>query len=437
MTPSHNLYRAGTMFVSLLYPLIKMIGRHRKDFTESLDQRFGYYSAAIMGKRIGRPRIWFHAASVGEVSVAGTICRELKKMLPQADIILSTTTTTGQAYAASVFDPHATRLYAPVDAPAAVERALTAFCPDAMVFVETELWPNWTARAVRMNIPVILVNGRISPRSMTRYMKIKSLTRTTLAGFERLSMIHSEDAGRILEMGAEKSQIRVHGNAKFDQMVVSETARAVSKTRIRKLYHVAETDVVFVAGSTRQDEPEIVMDAWLAVLKKHPQALLFVAPRHIERAGDLAAAAAARGLDCQLRTGFDSNMTKRRAGVVIVDTIGELADLYGISACCFCGGSLAPLGGQNVLEPVSWGKPVFYGPHMQDFQEARDIIEKAVGDALRVENGRELAEKVIHVLDHPEYGKQVGGQARKAVLQNTGAAGKHAEEIINILKLRP
>ena len=434
MTAIYHLYKTGTAFLSLLYPFLKLhagvTGRHEK----SLKQRFGYYPSDIVTEKNKRPRIWMHAASVGEVSVAKAIWDELAALLPDCEILISTTTETGQAFAKSIFSENISIIYAPVDIPKVVNKALSLFKPDAMVFIETELWPNWTVCTQQMGIPVILVNGRISLRSMKGYERIKRLTKDILDKFDCLSMIHAADAERIARMGADACKIKIHGNAKFDNLTRRNKAEEVES--IRNLYGVEDKDLVFVAGSTRQNENEIILKAYQSILEKYPEVLLFIAPRHIERSDEIIRMVRDAGLDCQLRSEFDGNTRQRKAPVVVINTIGELSMVYGLSAFSFCGGSLVPLGGQNILEAVSWGTPVFYGPHMQDFQEARALIESGVGEAFLVKDGNELTQKALFMLKRPEYAKDIGKKALASAMQNTGAAEKHAKEILNLLKLK-
>ena len=431
MTPISHLYKLGTSCLYLLYPIAKLhcdiFGKNKK----SVKQRFGSYPETIVRRNSQIPRIWMHGASVGEISVAYAIFKELENLTSGYEVVISTTTETGNTVAEATFPGNTPIIFAPLDIPKAVAEALSFIKPEVMVFIETELWPNWIRRTHQMGIPTILVNGRISRRSMRRYEKIKVLMKDTLNNFDCLSMIHSDDGQRIQRLGADQKIIKINGNAKFDNLTRPVEDHETKK--IRELYSIEDTSVVFVAGSTRQSEGELILRAYQDILKTHPEVQLFIAPRHIERSRDIAGIARSMGLNYQLRTEFDGVRVKRASSVVIIDVIGELSTLYGAGTVCFCGGSLVPLGGQNILEPVSWGKPVFYGPHMDDFQEARELIEDAVGEALLVTDGDMLVQKVVAILDDPDYGKKVGDKARQGVLKNRGAAKKHAQEIVNLL----
>lgn len=435
MSLSYVVYRQLTNILFLiLFPLIRLYTRLSGRYIDSIDQRLGVYSQALKRRFVGVPkicpRIWVHAASVGEVSVASTIIEELIRLRPEIMVVVSTTTETGQTFAEDKFPKSVVLLYAPADSTFSVKRALSVVQPDVLVCIETEIWPNWFVEAHKMGIKTLLVNGRISVRSVKRYLKIKSLFRPVLKTVRAFSMIHEEDAQRILMMGAPKHRVFVNGNAKFDGM--DRNHRNSNVEDIRKIYSLKGNETIFVAGSTRRDEEEIVLDAYGKILEIFPKTLLFIAPRHIERAKHVGEMIKTRGFEFQLRTEIDSIQAERNTPVIIMDTIGELATVYGVCTVAFCGGSLVPLGGQNILEAAVWGKPVLYGPFMEDFQEARTLVENVVGEAFLVRNMAELAQKTIHYIGNPSECRHVGQKARSAVMENLGAAKKHAKVIAEI-----
>ena len=187
-----------------------------------------------------------------------------------------------------------------------------------------------------------------------------------------------------------------------------------------------------MAGSTRRNEEEIILDVYRDICREYPDTVLILAPRHVKRAGQIEQLVTERGLDCQLRTELGPETRARTAPVVVMDTIGELQTIYGVATIVFIGGSLVPLGGHNILEPAVWAKPVLYGPFMDDFLDAMALLEKA-GGGVQVENGQELAERVLDLLQHPEKAVQIGRAAKEAVMTNKGAAEKHAEVILRVL----
>jgi 3-deoxy-D-manno-octulosonic-acid transferase len=321
-------------------------------------------------------------------------------------------------------------IIAPYDFILGAHKALSKFKPEILVCLETEIWPNLLIIAHKLGIKTALINGRISVRTIDGYLKIRPLMRATLKTMSAFSMIDASDAHRIRTLGAASDKISINGNAKYDRLLSQIDPE--TKTRMARLYNVTNNLPVFVAGSIRAAEEEIILDVYQSITRSLPETLLLVAPRHVERAGRLESRISARGLAVQRRTQITRSGESRIAPVVIVDTIGELQSLYSIASIVFCGGSLVPLGGQNILEAAVWGKPVCYGPSMEDFMEAKLLLERT-GGSIPVKNGRELAQKIIHYLHHPREAEAVGKRAQKAVFTNKGAAIKHAKVIVDLL----
>jgi 3-deoxy-D-manno-octulosonic-acid transferase len=303
--------------------------------------------------------------------------------------------------------------------------------PDLLVCLETELWPNWLMIAHHMGIKTAIVNGRISARAIKRYRIIRPLMKAVLGSMNAFSMIQEVDARRVREIGAPPGKIRVNGNAKYDLLL--RQAGPDQTQYWRKIFGIKKNEPIFLAGSTRHSEEEIILDAYQKVIRSAPDTLLILAPRHLERTRHIEKIFKSRGLCCQLRTCLENNGTNRTAPVIILDTMGELQSLYSIATVVFCGGSLAPLGGQNILEPAVWAKPVLYGPYMEDFLDARSLLENT-GGGVEVKDGNDLAEKVLFFITRPDQAKKTGDSARKAVEMNQGAAQKHAEVIAGLLR---
>jgi 3-deoxy-D-manno-octulosonic-acid transferase len=394
-----------------------------------ITQRLGVYHQSFRHLS-GSPRIWIHAVSVGEVNVACAVIHGLKQLMPECGIILSTSTPSGQNAAIEKLAREAVCIFAPFDFILSVQKALATVRPDILVCLETEIWPNWLITAHRMGIRTALINGRLSVRSIGGYLKIRALMKATFAGMDAFSMIHADDARRIELLGALPRKVTVGGNAKYDFIV--DPAVTATREKMAKRYGVAPEQPVMVAGSTRGIEGKVVLAAFREVFAQFPEALLIIAPRHLKRAREIKARAEALGLSAQLRTEMDGIGRLRTASVVIVDTMGELQTIYSIASVVFCGGSLAPLGGQNILEAAVWGKPVLYGPSMDDFLEAKELLEGA-GAGSQVADGRELAEKVMYYLSRPEAAVAAGRRGREAVLSRGGAALRHARVIHAVL----
>jgi len=425
---AYNFLLTGIFFIFSppFWLYTRLTGRYR----DGINQRLGFYPKSLVNRISGAPKIWLHAASVGEVSAAVAIIESLKRLVPHGAIILSTTTEHGQALARDKLRSKATCLYAPIDFLVSVRKALSTIRPDILVCLETEIWPNWFFEARRMGVRLALVNGRISVRSIKGYLKIRCLIREALRQVESFSMIREEDAQRLMMLGVPRKKIVVNGNAKYDLLL--PMADMSIKGDIEKFYNLNGNVPVFVAGSTRGAEHEIVVDVYGKILETLPETLLIIAPRHLEKVRHIKDMVIRRGFSCQFKTDIDKPGGIRTASVVIMDTIGDLQSTYSIASVVFCGGSLEPLGGQNILEAAVWGKPVFYGPSMDDFLDAKALLDKT-GGGIQVKDGRELAERALYYLTHPGEADAVGRLAKEAVMLNKGAADKHADVIYRLL----
>ena len=426
---AYNFINIGLFFI--LFPPFWFYTRLTGRFSDGLGQRFGFYPKSLVESIYGSPRIWIHAASVGEVNGAVAIIESLKRLIPGCAIILSTTTKHGQSWARERFGKETTCVYAPLDFIVSVRKALLTIRPDILVCLETEIWPNWLLAARRMGTKVALVNGRISGRSIKGYLKIRFLIQEALDQIETFSMIREEDARRLMMLGVPKKKIEINGNAKFDLLL--QQAVPSLKSKNEKIYNLTGNEPVLVAGSTRGSEHEIIMNVYEKILKALPETLLIIAPRHVEKIQHIIDSVNAKGLSYQLKTEIDKPECSRTAPVVIINTIGDLQSTYSIASIVFCGGSLEPLGGQNVLEAAVWGKPVFYGPSMEDFLDAKALLDKT-GGGIQVKDDRELAERMLYYLTHPDEADAVGKLAKEAVMLNKGAADKHAAVIFKLIR---
>ena len=432
MSFSYRAYRLVStgLFMPVAAPVLlfwHLTGKPR----ENLLGRLGRYENVDRKHPPGRPRIWLHAASVGEVKAAAAVAAVLKEKLPASSLVVSSVTETGQAEARRMVDRRTACLYAPLDAPFAVRSALNGVRPDLLAICETELWPNWLAEARRLGVRTALINGRISVRSFRRYMRILPLIGPVLDNLQTLSMISAGDAERIRRMGADDRRIRINGNAKYDGL--AHQAREASAQKMSKLLCLTGEQPVLVAGSVRGAEISALLDAFCRIRARLPETVLVAAPRHLQNAGILASAAARRGLAVQRRSTLGQGRDRRTAPVVVLDTFGELMAAYGTATVAFCGGSLAPLGGQNILEPAAWGKPVLYGPSTEDFSDAREILERR-GGGEEVADAAHLADRVLHYLLHPDAAALVGRKARSAAASQSGAATRHAQVILELLE---
>jgi len=422
----YNLLLPLVALFILPYYAVRMFltGKYRK----SLGPKLGYYhSEEIYSALKGSPRIWVHAVSVGEVTAAAPVVAELRKDYPEACIVLSTSTETGQEMARRMISEATAFLYYPLDLSYAVARMLKRVRPDIFVMTETELWPNFLVQCRRRGIRAVMINGRISPRSFRRYSRTRFFWKGLLAGLDNLGMISETDARRVLALGALREKVQVLGNAKYDSLA-SRTS-PVQQAEIGGKLSIRPDSPVFVAGSTHEGEETVCLSVYRRLLEFDPEFQLILVPRHIERVQAVAELVRQAGFDDVIRLS-EINKGRQRRGerIIIVDVIGELFKVYSLATVVYCGGSLVPRGGQNILEAAAWGKVVFYGPSMEDFEGEKALLEEA-GAGIPVSSEAELGEKMLSLLANPDQLRRRGEQGRLAVAANAGAARSYADLI--------
>ncbi len=428
------LYATYTVLVSGIFVSVfpffwlysGLTGRYRK----GLKERLGLLPQGLAQHLAGFPRIWIHAVSLGEVRVAAPIVESLKKRLPDSSIIVSSTTDHGIDLARQTFGKEVLVLYAPIDIIFSIRKALSCLQPDLLLFLETEIWPTWITEARRMGIKIALINGRISVRSIGKYLKFKPFFRDLLRKVDLFSMISQKDADRVQALGAEPHKIKVNGNAKYD-LLATQADPAIER-EMRRILNLEPAHPTFIAGSTRSGEEDMMLDTYEKILKESPDMVLIIAPRHIERTPEIESLIKNRGLGYQLRSEFNGNAPKRTQPVVIMNTFGELFKVYSVGTIVFCGASLVPLGGQNPLEAAVWGKVVFYGPSMEDFLDAKALLEE-MGAGITVSSPEMLAEKALWFLSHPDVLNTFGRKAKEAAMKNQRASEKHANVIAGLV----
>ena len=420
------------MLTPIVLPAVWCHEKRDPERRAALTQRLGYDPPNPDRALAGHPKIWIHAVSVGEVKAAEAILHALGSFSVNASILLTTTTMTGQRYATRQLGRRATIRYAPVDLWRPTRRFLATYRPDLLVFMETEIWPNWIVKAHGAGLKTTFLNGRLSTRSMGSYMRIRRLIKPVLAKVDAFSMISEPDARRIIRLGAPAHRVRVNGNAKMDARELDQSHAALEA--VRRIFAVNDHTPIFIAGSIRGAEADILLDVYARLVRQVPGVVLILAPRHIESSPRIAELARAKGIQWQYRTELEKTSGGRYAPVVILDTIGELPTVYSIASVVFCGASLVPLGGQNVIEAAAWAKPILFGPSMEDFEEARTLLE-TFGGGMCVQDGTELAERAVHLLTHPDEACRMGRWAKRAVLSNQGAAYRHAKVITELLPM--
>ena len=407
----YALYSA-VLGVGLLAYLPAFLARRRRaGYQRDVAQRLGRLGEGLPPE----PRCWVHAVSVGESAAAVPLVEGIRRRWPELGIVVSTITPTGARIVGERLAGTAVHRYFPIDLPGPVHRALDAARPRFFIAIETELWPNFLRALARRRIPAMIANGRISDRSFRRYRWVRGLMRRVLADIAVFAMQTDEDARRIIALGAPTSRVVVTGNLKSD--LLPEAADDDSAAWRARLHLGAEARL-WIAGSTHRGEEAVVLDAFLRARARCPELALLLAPRHPERAGEVEELIRARGLVAARRSRLPADAAP--GAVVILDTVGELAALYALAEIVFVGGSLVPIGGHNVLEPAMRGKPVLVGPHMSNFREGAELLQRS-GGGLVVKDGPELERELARLLEDRELARRMGDAARGAFAGRQGA----------------
>ena len=392
--------------------------RHNK-YVGSVRQRLGYLPVSL--NLDGDDSIWVHAVSVGEVLAARSVIAELRRRYPRLRLFLSTTTLAGQQLARRSVSDIDGVFYFPFDWTFSVRRTLDRVQPRLFVMIETEIWPNLLRECRRRRIATVLANGRISYRSFPRYRLIRPFFRRVLADVDRFCVQGDEAARRLISLGADPARITITGSLKFDALEVIPTPGR-GRERVLRFFRMSANRPVLVAGSTLKGEEEAVVRAFNRLRTGGSSALLVIAARHPERFGEVERLCRQEGLSTVRRTELPID-AEPRADAVILDTIGELAEVYQIATVVFVGGSLVRAGGHNILEPAVFGKPIVFGPHMENFAEIADAF-LANDAALQVRSDRELEAAVLSLMGDPVRRARLGAAARALVDANRGAKDK-------------
>jgi 3-deoxy-D-manno-octulosonic-acid transferase len=389
-----------------------------------LAQKLGFLPEQTLANVRGEPRIWVHAVSIGEVSAVHPLIRKLREVYPGACIMLSTGTASGQKIARERVLEASGTFYFPLDLPFIVRKVIRRIRPDLFVLAETEIWPNFLRIVKEEGARTLLVNGRISERSFQRYRKTRFFWTAVLDNLDAMSMIRVQDGERMIGMGANPVKVSVNGNCKFDQAAFS--ADPLFREEMKRLLQIGGEERVFIAGSTHEGEEEAVIQAFRKIRQQYPDTILVIAPRHIDRSSKIEILLERCGIQDMIRRSRLNGEGRKGAKVILWDTFGELFKVYSLGTIVFCGASLVPRRGQNILEPAAWGKVVLYGPSMEDFLDAHQLLAHA-GAGIMVQNGGELADRCLSLLAHPEELKEKGEAGKEALLAQRGAAQRNLE----------
>jgi len=387
--------------------------------------RFGILSKDLQAALAQKDNIWIHAVSVGEVLAIGRLITELKKEFPSYRLVISTVTQTGYHLALSRVSPEDIVIYAPLDFSFIVRKLIRFIRPRLYIVAETEIWPNLFTHLSKRNIPIVLINGRISDRAFGRYRVIRFLTRGVLSTVKSFCMQSPLDAQRIIDLGAQRSSVKTVGNMKFDDLF-----NAGLLTRQSLGYQ--NYDLILIGGSTHDGEEEILLQIYALLRKEFSHLRLILAPRHVDRTDEIISL-------IQLHEFLPRCLSHRSAEqmraneILIVDTIGQLKSLYGIADLVFVGKSLTKRGGQNIIEPAYFAKPILIGPFMDNFRDITDLFlrEKAV---VQVKDEAELMREMKRLLTDSERRTQLGMAAERVVDHYRGATQKTLEVIAGFLR---
>jgi 3-deoxy-D-manno-octulosonic-acid transferase len=388
--------------------------------------RLGFYRRSF-DRGQGSPRIWLHGASAGDLLSLQPMMTELKARLPGCCIIVTTITNSGLAMARKKLGGLAdVVVHVPYDLPGATRRAIAALRPDLLVLEYTEIWPNLIRSARKAGVRIALTNGRFNPRKVSRYRTFFRAIGNPLRRIDCFLMRSDEEAERALALGAAPDRVWVTGNTKFDALVLDGAAG--KEDALREEMGVDGAAPVFMAGSTHEGEEELLIAVYRKLLARHPGLQLVVAPRYVERSGKIMALASEAGLSVRLRSG---GAAAGHAQVTVLDTIGELAVAYRLATLVFVGGSFVTRGGQNVLEPAAQGRPVLFGPHMENFKDSVQVLVGRGG--LQVSTPDQLLKVADELLSRPDQLQELGELARRSVGAIRGASARNVDHMLAML----
>lgn len=414
-----------TLLFHLLVPIILLRlywrGFKAPEYRRRWTERLGLYQ-----KTYPDNVIWIHAVSVGEAEAVFPLIKRLQKQYPADNFLITTTTPTGSARVQAVLADTVNHVYLPYDLPVVICRFLNVFKPKIAIIMEKEIWPNLYAQCAKNNIPLMIINARLSANSAKGYKKIPGLIKPALSHIACIATQTSEDAQRFIEIGASKEITRRIGNLKFDL--------AVDEKSVQKAKQIKQTvfleHFVWIVASTHDAEEQIFFEIYPQLKQQIPELLLMVVPRHPERFNTVKQLAE----KMQLKTCMRSSGTActKETDVYIADTMGELKCLYGAADICFVGGSMVPVGGHNILEPAVMHVPILFGPYMVNFKEiAKNVLD--LGAAIQCADKQALIDTVMHLYKDEQYRSNITAKANLFVKNNQGAAERMAVLISDIL----
>ncbi len=402
-------------------------------FKRRFRQSFGHVEEEEIAKVAQKDCIWIHGASVGEIVATSPLVKQIRKEMPERPILVSAFTVGGYNMAKQIIPEADAIIYFPLDLPFVAESMVKRIHPGIFMPVETELWPNFLRAIRERHIPVMMVNGRISEKSVKSYRYLYGIWEDMLNTVTRFCMQSSIDADYIAHLGAEADKIFVTGNTKFDQTYAEVTAEDLQKYKTE--LSLGDAYPIVVAGSTHPTEEKAVLEAFKAVREKYPEARLIIAPRKTARADEIAKIAADFGYEAGYRSKMLEHENLRKDyPVILLDTIGELGRIYAVGDVVYVGGSLSKHGGHNVLEPAAHAKPILVGPNMQNFKDSYALLSK-VGACKMVNNVSELTKEMLDIIGNDERRQKMGAASLQVIKENRGADVRSIKYLKDLLEL--
>jgi tetraacyldisaccharide 4'-kinase len=413
---------AAVLLVILIIPAFMVRSIREKGFVERIRQSLGFLPKHALDKVAKKNCIWVHAASVGEIVAASPLIKEFRKEFPRSPILVSVVTSSGYAMANRIIKDADTIIYYPLDLPCLPGYILRKVRPRVFLPVETELWPNFLKAARENHIPVMMVNGRISDKSVQRYHHLRSLLVDMIGTVTKFAMQSDIDAEYIVRLGADPKLVTVTGNTKFDQTYTDVLPQ--EKTRLLQEIGFDDTTKIFLAGSTHKGEEVFVLKAYEKLRQDFPDIKLVIAPRDILRKDEIVSICKNRGFTARMRTDLQKSPSSDH-DVVILDTIGELGKVYSIGNVIYVGGSLIQHGGHNILEPAAHGKAIIVGHYMFNFKDTHVLFKKR-NACITVNNEEELSREVLALFRDDIRRRKMEQETLAIVKENKGASRKSA-----------
>ena len=422
---------AAILIVTIIIPIFVLRATRERGFIERIKQSFGFYPQETIDKVAGKNAIWVHAASVGEIVATSPLVREFRKVFPDSPILVSVVTTGGYEMAHRIIKDADAIIYFPLDLPFLASRVVGRIRPRVFLPVETELWPNFLKKAKQLDVPVMMVNGRISDRSVKQYKYLFGMLREMIGTVKCFAMQSSIDADYIMRLGAPRELVTVTGNTKFDQAYTSVSAE--ERAALIEELGLSGASRIMIAGSTHRGEEELVLATFKAVREKDPGVRLIIAPREVLRTMEVEHLCRKAGFTVTTRKELQKGDAARGEDIVILDTVGELGRVYGLGDVIYIGGSLIPHGGHNILEPAAHGKAIIVGNQMFNFKDIHALFRNR-NAVVTVTNGEELTRETLRLFGDAAERARLEAETLAIINENKGASEKSARILVEMLE---